>query len=206
MFSVIGYVSPESPPRCTWPRSARNPVQSAVFATSLVVSWIFPFESVYLTSLINRTMLFITAFSIEIFMSSRQAWVKIPVGIALAMMIIPISWSVLVTVEGGTGFSISNRVHLWKDWLLDSTRVIPGPGSPAGDGKDWEGQGKSEKLRRSRTLKEVFNFIRLPRRQRARTSSTLVSLDLTGSNGSCGLPAGPGVEGENNNKEQESAV
>lgn len=148
--------------------------------------------------------MFTTAFCIEIFVSSRQTWAKLSVGIVLAMMILAVFWSVWVTVEAGTGFSILSSVHLRRDRLHGPTEGVPEPGSDAGD---CDGDGRGGKHRRSRSLKEVFNFIRRPRRQRtaAPTPSTLVNFDLTGSNGSCRPPYSPGVEVEIH-KEQGSAV
>ena len=203
MFSVIGQVPPQLLPQCARSRSARDPVQSALFTASLVVSLhkLEVFSGIVdLTSLVDSIMTFTTAFSIEIFMSSRQAWVKISVGIALAMMIVLVSWGVWVTSEAGTGFSVLRRAHLWKDRLLNFTGVVP---EPKGEGKDRDGLGKSGKLCRPRTLKEVFNFIRPQRQRRASTSS---KLNLNGSNGALGPPDGQGVESEINSKEQGSAV
>ena len=136
-------------------------------------------------------------------MSSHQMWMKLSVGIALAVMILPVFWTVWVTIEAGSGFSISTRVRLWKDRLLDFKGGVPEPGSDTGHCGGSSDQGKSGKFRRSKTLKEVFNSIRRSPRQEASTSS---KLNLTRSNGSCGPPDGPGVEGEIKNKDQGSAV
>jgi hypothetical protein len=156
-----------------------------------------------LTSLIDSTMMFTIAFSIGIFMSSRQTWVKLSVGIALAMMIFPVIWIVRTTVEAGTGFNTFKKVALWKDRLLDFNGGAPEPGLNAGDGGDQDGPGKSGRLLRSRTLKEVFNFIRRSPRQRTSTSS---KLNLASNSGSRGPPGSPEVEGEVKNKEQGGEV
>lgn len=148
-----------------------------------------------LTSLMDSTVTFTTGFSVEIFMSSRQTWVKICVGIALAMMLLPVTWFVWVTIEAGTGFSVSNGVRLWKDRVLNgASEPVPGAGDVG---------GKSGKPPRFRTLKEAFNFIPRPSRGRASASS---KLNLTGSGGSCSLSDKPGAGGEVDNKEQGSAV
>jgi len=139
-------------------------------------------------------MIFTTAFSIGIFMSSHPTWVKLPLGIVLALVILPVSWCFLATVETGAGLSIPNKVHIWKDRLL---KFIGGVPEPVPDAGNCEGEGG--KLRRFGTLKETFKFIRRPRRQRASTFSTLVDPNLTGDDGACG-------SGVINKKEQGSMV
>ena len=145
--------------------------------------------------------MFTTAFSVEVFMSRGDAWVKITVGIALALMILPISWGIWATFEARAGFSILSSIDLWKSRLFGFTRGVPESGP--GDGGDLDGQGNAGKLRRSRTMKEMFNFIRRSPREKGSTSS---KCNLTGSNGSCRSPGSLGMEGEMNSKEQGSAV
>lgn len=145
--------------------------------------------------------MFTAAFSVEIFTSSRQVWVILTVGIALAMMILPISWGVWATFEARAGFSVLSRINFWKTRLYDFTRGDPEAGVK--DDEGWDGQRKVGKPRRSRTLKEVFNSMRRPLREKASTSS---KRHLAGSNGPCSSPGTLGVEDEINGKEQGSVV
>ena len=146
--------------------------------------------------------MFTTAFSLETITSSRHMWAKLSVGIALAMMILLISWCTWPVVAARTNFSASGAANCLTGWLINFTRDMRGKTL---DSEPDAGDSKRRKLYRSGTLKEAFNFIRARRRS---TSSTLVNAKWTGSNGSCASPPGSteAEVGETNNKESESAV
>lgn len=149
---------------------------------------------VYLTSLIDSAVMFTIAFGLETLVFSRQTWAKLSVGIALAVMILLILWCAWTGVAARTCFSTSSGVNLLKRWLVDSTGglrgKIPEPRPGVGEGKGGDGQSKSGKFYKSGTLtlREAFDFIRRPRRQRGSTASTLVDAKWTESRVSCGPP------------------
>jgi hypothetical protein len=152
-------------------------------------------------------MAFTAAFSLETLVFSHQTWTKLSVGIAIALMILLISWCIWTTIEAGTDFSAHNSVHRLKDQLVKFTRGLRGkysvPGPEVGNGEDGDRRGKRRKFYRSGTLKEAFDFVR--RRRGVSMSSTLVGVNL--GNGSSRPSDSTGVEmGKMNNKEPGSAV
>jgi hypothetical protein len=147
-------------------------------------------------------MAFANAFILEALVFSRQMWTKITVGIALAMMILLISWCIGTTLEAGADFSVHDSVHRLKDRLVKFTRglrgKVSGPGPDVGDGKDKDKEQKSGGLYRSGPSKGTFNF-RL-RRRGVSKCVTLVSVGPTADHPSDST----GVE--INNKEPGDAV
>ena len=146
-------------------------------------------------------MAFTAAFSLETLVFSRQTWTKLSVGIALALMILLISWCIWATVEFGTDFSSLGGVHNLKNELVKFTRGLRGKDSgsepDAGDGGDGDRQGNRGKFYRSGSWKGAFDFVR--RRRGLSMSSTLVGANLANA------PSRPsdstGVEmGKRNNK------
>jgi hypothetical protein len=133
--------------------------------------------------LIDSTISFLAAFTLEGLVFSNELWAKLPVGVVLMMIVLLISWCVSTTFEAKTEFSFLSGVHVLKNGLVDFTRSLRGKtserGSDAEDTGDEDGEGKSVSC--SETLKGVFN--RRPRRQRASTSS--MPVDSARSNG-CG--------------------
>lgn len=131
-----------------------------------------------LTSLIDSTIAFLSAFGLEALLFSDELWTRLPVGVVLAIIILLISWCVSTTLEAKADFSFCRGVHAWKDGLVNFTRGLrgktPESGSDAGDPTYDDGPGKGGMLRRSETFKEAFNRLR-PRRARASTSATLVN-------------------------------
>ena len=147
-------------------------------------------------SLIDSTIAFTTAFGLEALLLSSEIRTKLLVGIVLAMMVLLVLWCVGTIVEAKTDFSALDRVHAFKNHLVDFTRKLRGktsePEPSAGDGGGDDGQDISEALNRIGSWKETFNRHLRPRRQRASTSATLVN--PIGNNGPCGPPGGTGVE------------
>lgn len=163
--------------------------------------------------LLWSAVLFTIAFGLETLVFSHQTWAKLSVGIVLAIMILLILWCAWTGVAARTCFSTSSGANLLKRWLIDSTRglrgKIPEPRPDVGEDKDVDGQGKSGKFYQSGslTLREAFNFIRRPRRQRGSTASTLVNAKWTGSRVSCGPPDSAEAEiSETKNEVSECAV
>ena len=119
-------------------------------------------------------MAFTVAFTLETLLFSRQTWSKLSVGIALAMMILLISWCIWATVEFGTDFSSLSGVHHLKTKLVRFTKGLRGKDSEsvpgAGDGADGSMQGNRGK---SGSWKGAFDFAR--RRRGFSMSSTLVA-------------------------------
>ena len=147
-------------------------------------------------------MAFTTAFGLEALLFSSEMWTRLPVGIVFVIMILLISWCVGTTFEAKTDFSTLDRVHVFKDHLVDFTRKLRGKASEpeldAGDGGDDDGQDMRETLNRMESLKEALSRPWRPRRHRASTSATLVNPI---GNGGTGV-----VMGEMNNKVPASVV
>ena len=145
-------------------------------------------RSVGLTSFIDSTVAFLSAFGLEALLFSSELWTRLPVGVVLVMIVLLISWCVWTTLEAKGDFSLLSIVHNLKDSLVGLSRRLQGttsdPESDAEDAGGGDGQGNIRRLSRSETLKEAFNRLRRPR---ASTSATLV--DRTGING-C-VPPGP---------------
>jgi len=182
---MIGQISPQSPSQCPRARvrNSRDPIQSTVFAAALGVSRDKPVavtRSVSLTSLIDSTVAFLTAFGLEALLYSSELWARLPVGVVLTMIVLLISWCVWTTLEAKGDFSLLERVHVLKDGLVGFTGRLRGKTSESrsdtGVAGDEGGQGKIERLSQSETLKETLNRFRRPRRPRRRTSATLVDL------------------------------
>lgn len=139
-------------------------------------------------------MAFTTAFGLETLVFSHQTWTKLSAGIALALMILLISWCIWTTVEAGTDFSVFGSVHHLKDQLVKFTRGLrgeaSGPMPDAGDGEDGDSQGGSEKFYQLGPLKEALKFAR--RRRGVSMNSTLVGVNV--GNGSSRPSDSTGVE------------
>ena len=142
-------------------------------------------RSVDLTSFIDSTVAFLSAFGLEALLFSSELWTRLPVGGVLAMIVLLISWCVWTTLEAKGNISLLSIVHDLKVGLVGVTGPLRGKtsnfGSDAGGTEDGDGQGNIRRLSRSGTLKEAFNRLR-PRRPRASTSATLV--DRPGIDGS----------------------
>ena len=205
---AIGSLSQKPSSGCPRVRNPRNPIQSALCVTALVVSADNPVVVAIccLTLFAGRTIAFTTAFALEALLYSSELWTRLPVGIVLAMMALLISWCVWTSLEAKADYSVLDRVDDLKNRLVDFTRDLRGKtsehGSDATGGGNNDGQSNSGKLNRSGTLKEAFDRIRWPRPS---TSSTLVN--RTGSNGSRSTPDKTGVEmGGMSNGEAGNAV
>jgi hypothetical protein len=133
--------------------------------------------------LIDRVISFLAAFALEALVFSDELWAKVPIGVALAMIVLLIFWCVSTTFEAKTVFSFLGGVHALKGGLVDFTRSLRGkvPEAEPEAGSARDGGGKTLTLSRSGTFKGAFNRLRRPQRRRASTSSTLV--DPTRSNG-----------------------
>ena len=133
-----------------------------------------------LTSLIDSTIAFTVALSLEALVFSRQLWAKLPVGIVLTLVILLISWCVLTSLEAKKDISVLGGVRVFKERLFEFTRSLRGkitePGLDAGDAGDDDGQGVGGMF----SLREVFNRLRRPRRPTTSTIPTLIN--PTGSN------------------------
>jgi hypothetical protein len=96
-----------------------------------------------LTSLIDSTVAFATAFGLEAVVFSRQAWAQIPAGIVLAMTILLITWCVWTMREHG---GVLGRLRRLKNCIFGSTEDLPNDvpdsGSIASNGEG--GDGRSE--------------------------------------------------------------
>ena len=136
-------------------------------------------RSVGLTSLIDRTVAFLSAFGLEALLFSSELWARLPVGVVLAMIVMLISWCVWTTLEAKGDFSLLSKVHILKGGLVGFTRTLRGKtsetGSDTGDGGDDDSQSKVGTLSRSGTFKVALDRLRRPRRSRASTSATLVN-------------------------------
>ena len=102
-------LSPKSPQQKHRLRNTRDPIQSTVLATHVVVSLhksVISSRVVGLTSLIGSTVAFTTAFGLETLVFSRQKWTKVSVGIIFAMVTLLIAWCVWTMIEGRTDFSV----------------------------------------------------------------------------------------------------
>jgi hypothetical protein len=104
-------------------------------------------ESVDLISFIDSTIAFTTAFCLETLVFSHQAWAKLSVGIAFAVMVLS-----GVLVFSGSQWNprlvptFQAIVHLLKDRLVGFTRGLrggnPEPGLDAGDSEDDDSRSK----------------------------------------------------------------
>jgi len=159
--------------------------------------------------LLWATIAFTAALSLEALVFSRQLWAKLPVGIVLGLMILLISWCVWTSLEGKKGISVLDGVHVFKKRLFEFIRSPRGeitePGLDAEDTGDDDGQGVDRMLDRTGSLRGTLNRLRMPRRPRTSTVSTLVN--PTGSNGPCNMPDRTAVEmGAMSGEETRSAV
>ena len=127
---------------------------------------------------------FLAAFALGALVYSDELWAKIPIGVALAMIVLLIFWCVSTSFEAKTVFSFLGGVHVWKDGLAKFTRSLrskaPDTEPDAESARDGGDRGKTLALSQSGSFKGAFNRLRRPRRRRASTSSTLV--DPTRSN------------------------
>ena len=160
-----------------------------------------------LTPLIDSTVAFTTAFTLETLLFSEELWARIPVAAVLLIVTLLISWCIGTTFEAETDFSALGSVHVLKDHLVNFTRGLRGkatePELHEGDARDDEGQGTGGMLKPTGSLKTFSRPWR--RRKRASTNATLVG--SPGSKGSYGPPDGAGVEmGEMNNNAPVSEV
>lgn len=127
--------------------------------------------------LLWSTVAFFTAFGLEALLFSSELWARLPVGIAVAMVVLLIVWCVWTAFETREDSRAGCCLDPLKDSLVEFTRGLRGktsnPGPEVGDVGDADSQGKSGMLSRSETLKEAFGRFRRPRRPRA-SVSTLV--------------------------------
>jgi len=141
---------------------------------------------VCLTSLIDSTIEFTAAFSLETLFFSSESWTKLPVGIALLMVILLILWCVWTTLQPGTYFSVSGRAHDFKNRLVYFVRGLWSYTSnsrlDAGDAGSYDDQDTGGMLNQLRTLKEAFDRLRRVRRRRRR-GTTLTLANPIGANG-----------------------
>ena len=106
--SMIGQVPPKSPQQKRRLRNTRNPIQSTVLVTHVVVSLHESANSaqvVGLTALIGSTVAFTTAFGVETLGFSRQTWAKLSVGITFMTMTLLVAWCVWTMAEDSINFS-----------------------------------------------------------------------------------------------------
>ena len=175
----IGRISPKSSSQSPRVRNPRNHIQLALFIATLGVSideLYIVARFVCLTSLIDSTIEFTIAFSLETLFLGGESWAKLPVGIALSIVILLVLWCAWTTFQVRTGLSILDKVHVFKDHLVRSAGGLCGYASEfrldAGDAGDYGGQGV--------------------RRVRGRPRETTLTLaNPTGTNGG-GLEAGDG--------------
>ena len=188
---MIGQISPKSSSQRPRVRNPRHHIQLALFVAALGVSLDESYivaRFVCLTLLIDSTIEFTIAFSLETLLFSSESWAKVPVGTALSVVILLILWCACTTFQVGTDLSVLDRVHVFKDHLVRFSGSLCGYASEsrldAGDAGDYGGQDTRGMLNRLRTLKEAFN--RLRRRPRG---TTLPLANPTGTNRG-GLEAG----------------
>ena len=128
-------------------------------------------------------MSFAASFCLETVVFSHQLWVKFSVGVALAMIILLISWCIWTSIEAGADFSVFGSIHDLKDRLVNFTRglrgPVPKPVSSAGERESGNGRGENRRSSLSGTLKEAFSRFR--RNRGISTSSTLVGHNPAGS-------------------------
>jgi hypothetical protein len=118
---------------------------------------------------------FATAFGLETLVYSKQAWARLSVGIALAVMLFLILWCIWMMIEAWIGFSLLEIVRSSSAWVVESTWGFggntPEPGQDNGDSK-----GERVKL-------PLFRW-----RRRSSRSSSLVGVDATRDKGLPGQP------------------
>jgi len=159
-------------------------------------------------SLIDRTIAFTTAFSLEAMLFSGELWAKLPVGIILAMVTLLVFWCVSIMLTSRADFCVSSGVHVLKDRIVDLIGSLRGelsePGPDARNAGGDDDRGMSGMLYRLGALKEAFNRLRRPRRPRALASPTFVN--PTGGNRRGTQDATTVEMGEINNIESVNAV
>ena len=150
---------------------------------------------VSLTSSIDSTIAFTSAFSLEALLFSKELWTRLPVAIVLGLMALLISWCIWTSLEAKVDFSVFEQVHVFKDRLVKFTRSLRGktsePGVEAGNGEDDD----------DRDPKGILSLLgrhSRPQKPRVSTSSTLVN--QTGSSGQCSTPGETTLEMNSMNK------
>lgn len=97
--------------------------------------------------MIDSTISFLAAFTLEGLVFSNELWAKLPVGVVLMMIVLLIFWCVSTTFEAKTKFSFLSGVHVLKHGLFDFTRDLQGktprPGSDAENARDEDGERRS---------------------------------------------------------------
>ena len=163
----IGQISPKSSSQRPRVRNPRNHIQLALFVAALGVSLdelYIVARFVCLTSLIDSGIEFTIAFSFETLFFGGESWAKLPVGIALSIVILLVLWCAWTTFQVGTDLSILDKVRVFKDHLVRSAGGLCGYAPEfrldAGDAGDHGGQGTGGMLNRLRTLKEAFGRLR----------------------------------------------
>ena len=78
-----------------------------------------------LTSVIDSTIAFTVAFSLEALLFSGELWAKLPVGLVLLMIVFLLYWCVSV-VEARSSFSVLESVRIFKVLLVDIARSLRG--------------------------------------------------------------------------------
>ena len=179
---MTGRVSPKSPQQGDWLRNTRNPIQSTVLVTYVVVSLhksVISSRVVGLTPLIGSTVAFTTAFGLETLVFSRQTWTKISVGIIFAMVTLLIAWCVWTMIEGQREFSVFGTFSGLKDRIVHFNTGLRGEAVESR--QDVGGTENGTAIDRE-AWKGASWFIW--GRNRGHTSSTFVGDDPTGRNAS----------------------
>jgi len=118
----------------------------------------------WLKSLIDRMMLFVTAFGLEVLVNNSESWVKLPIGLVLAVIVLLVCLYASTTLAARAGFSLLGRVHALKNNLVNFTRgwrgAASGSRSDAGDAGDGDGQGGGGTLSRSGTFMKALNRLK----------------------------------------------
>ena len=179
---MIGQISPKSSSQCHRVRNPRNHIQLALFVTALGVSLDESYivaRFVCLKSLIDSTIEFTAAFSLETLYSSSESWEKIPVGIALSVVIPLILWCAWTTFQADIDLSVLDRVCVFRDRLVRVVGSLCSYASEfrldAGDAGDYGGQDTGRMLNRLRMLKEAFDRLWRVRRRPRGTILTLAN-------------------------------
>jgi hypothetical protein len=109
---------------------------------------------------------------------SKQAWARLSVGIALAVMLFLILWCIWMMIEAWIGFSVLVTVRSWSAWVVESTW---GFGDKATEPGQDKGDSRGEKIKSPRL--SLFRWGR-----RGSRSSSFVGVDPTRDKGLPGQP------------------
>ena len=129
--------------------------------------------SVSLTSFIDSTIAFLSAFGLEALLFSSELWTRLPVGVVLTIIVLLISWCVWTRLAAKGNISLLSIIDDLTVCLFYFARPLRGKtsdsGSRAGGAGDGDDQCEVGMLSHFGTLKEAFNRFRL---QRPRASPT----------------------------------